>query len=349
MKLVRDAKTLKTKAIHSLKAGMTAFNRFEEEGRITSVLLHSQHACEMLLKAVLVQRNETVFDLKTGKSIGFERCVCLCTAKHGLTEQEAGIMRAMDSLRDAAQHWFVVVAEDILYLNVRALITAFDEYLKRALGDDLRSHIPPRVLPVSTMPPGDFEFLVDREYKVISELLQPGRRARDEARARIRSLLAMEAVAVEESEVSEMDIGRIEKAIRAGAEVNAVFPRLATIGTRVEGEGLTLTVHFSKKEGAPVRYIGGDDPTDAAAVRTLDLQKKFHLSRTVLAEKLGLTPPKAKLLRDHLGIDTDPSCHHAFEFGKQRIPQYSDNAVRTMKAWLTANDIGELWRTRDSC
>lgn len=346
MKLVRDTRTLKQKAIHSLKASMSAFNSFDDEGRVTTVLLHAQHACEMLLKAVLVQNKEPVFDKKTGKSIGFERCLGICAAKHGLTEQDAGVMRAVDRLRDAAQHWFVFVAEDILYLNIRALITAFDDYMKRALVDELAAHIPPRVLPVSTMPPGDFEFLVDREYRVIADLLQPGRRARDEARARIRSLLAMEAVAVEEVEVSETDINRIEKAIRAGSTVDVVFPRLATIGTETTGEGVTLTVHFSKKQGAPVRYIGGDDPADAAAVREVDLRRKFHLGRADLADKLGLTQPKAKALRDHLSLDDNPNCHHLFEFGKQKISQYSDNAFREMRDWLAGNDINELWRNR---
>jgi len=344
MKLVRDTKTLKQKAISSLKTSMSAFNSFHDDGRVTTVLLHAQHACEMLLKAVLAQNKEPIFDKKTGKSIGFERCLGICAAKHGLTEQEAGVMRAIDRLRDAAQHWFVFVAEDILYLNIRALITAFDEYMKRQLDDELSAHIPPRVLPVSTIPPGDFEFLVDREYHVIADLLQPGRRARDEARARIRSLLAMEAVAVEKVEVSEADINRIERAIRAGSPMGTVFPRLSTIGTETTGEGVTLTVHFSKKQGAPVRYIGGDDPADAAAVREVDLRRKFYMGRADLAKKLKLTQPKAKKLRDHLGLDEKPNCHHLFEFGKQKIPQYSDNAFRGMKDWLSENDIEELWR-----
>jgi len=151
---------------------MSAFNSYDDDGRVTTVLLHAQHACEMLLKAILAQNKEPIFDKKTGKSIGFERCLGICAAKYDLSEQEAGVMRAIDQLRDAAQHWFVFVAEDILYLNIRALITAFDEYMKRRLDDELSAHIPPRVLPVSTIPPGDFEFLVDREYHVIADLLQ---------------------------------------------------------------------------------------------------------------------------------------------------------------------------------
>lgn len=297
MKLLREARTLKIKAVSSLRIGMQAFNSFDDDGRITTVLLHLQHACEMLLKAVLVQNKAKVFDKVTGRSITFDRSLGLCIAHYGLTPEEAGVMRAVDSLRDAAQHWLVVVAEDLLYLNTRALITAFDSYLLRALEISLIDHIPARVLPVSTMPPGDFEFLIDREYNLIRELLEPGRRQRDEARGRIRSMLAMESIAVEEVEVSERDIDRVERAVRGGQNINDVFPRLSTVGTRTDGEGVNLIVHFTKKEGAPVRYIGGDDPADAAAVRELDLQKKFYLGAADLAKKVGLSQPKAKALR----------------------------------------------------
>lgn len=346
MKLVRDARTLKSKSIGSLRTAMTAFNSYDDDGRVTMVLMHLQHACEMLLKAVLVQKKAKVFDKGTGRSIGFERCLGLCQANHGLTSDEAGIMRAIDALRDAAQHWFVFVSEDLLYLQTRALITSFDAYLQRLLDDSLANHIPPRVLPISTMPPGDFEFLVDKEFALVADLLKPGRRARDEARARIRTMLAMEAIVTDEVEISERDIDRIEKAMRGGTEFNAVFPRLATVGTTTDGEGVNLTVHFTKKQGTPVQYVGGDDPAAAAAVREIDLRKKFHLQATHLADKVGLSPPKAKVLRAHLGIDEDPSCTHVFEFGSQKIRCFSDNAVAKMKAALIEVDINELWANR---
>lgn len=128
MKLVRDAKTLKDKSIASLRIAMATFNSYEEEGRITSVLLHLRHSCEMLLKAVLVQKKVSVFDKSTGKSVGFERCLRLCQVAHGLKSEEAGVMRAIDALRDASQHWFVFVSEELLYMHTRALISAFDDY-----------------------------------------------------------------------------------------------------------------------------------------------------------------------------------------------------------------------------
>jgi hypothetical protein len=111
----------------------------------------------------------------------------------GLTDGQAGVMRAIDSLRDAEQHWILVTEEDVLYLHARGLVTAVDEVLKGVFSDDLTSHLPVRVLPVSAETPSDIDFLVDREFRKIAELLAPGRRARDEARGRIRTLLFLQA------------------------------------------------------------------------------------------------------------------------------------------------------------
>lgn len=345
MPLVRDAKTLSLKAISSLRIGMTSFNSYDDDGRVTSVLLHLQHAGEMLMKGVLSQKRAKVFDKETGKSIGFEKCLRLCQASHGMSDSEAGVFRAIDKLRDAAQHWFVYVSEDLLYMHTRAMVTAFDAYLKRTLNMDLHSHIPPRVLPVSTKPPGDFDFLVDREYKLIAELLQPGKRHRDEARARIRSLLAMEAIVHDGVEISERDINRIEKAVRDGKAFGDVFPRLNTISSATAGEGPTFTVHFSKKQGAPVKFVAGDDPEGAAAVREVDLSKKFHMRPSDLAKALKLKEPRSLALRRHLKIDDDRACCHVFEFGKTKIPCFSDNAKNKMKAAIDDGiDMDDVWK-----
>jgi hypothetical protein len=340
MKLVRDARSLKSKAISSLRRGLSAFNSYEEDGRITSVLLHLQHACEMLVKAALVQKRVAMFDKKSATSLGFGKCVNLAQTHCGLTE-EAGAMRAIDSLRDAEQHWLIIVAEQLLYMHARALVTVVDAVLKRSFDDALENHLPTRVLPVSTMP-----VLVNREYGQIVDLLMPGRRARDEARGRIRALLAMEAHMVDEVNVSEKDIDRIEKAIRDQKAFADVFPRLMALGTNTEGEGITVKVHFTKRHGAPVRFVPADDPGEAAAVRELDLQKKYHLSPTQLAAAVNLTAPKAAALRNYLKLDEDPDCLHVFRFGKSKFPSYSDNAVRAMKSALEKITIEEIWNSR---
>lgn len=346
MKLLRDARTLKAKALSSLRRGLSAFNAFDDDGRTTAVLLHLQHASEMLLKAALVQHKVSIFDKKSATSLGLSKCLALAQSHCGVTAEEAGAIRAVDSLRDAEQHWFVVVDEPLLYMHAQALVTVIDAILKRSFDDELLKHMPTRVLPISATPPANIEVLMDREYQQILNLLAPGRRARDEARGRIRALLAMEAHLVDEVDVSEKDIDRIEKAIRSKSEFKDVFPRLTALGTTTEGEGITVKVHFTKKQGAPVKFVPADDPGDAAAVRELDLQKKFHLTPAELAKAVGLTVPKAAALKAHLKIDEDPKCRHVFRFGKTKHPSYSDNAVTALKTAIAAGQLDEAWNSR---
>jgi hypothetical protein len=179
----------------------------------------------------------------------------------------------------------------------------------------------------------------------IEQLLQPGRRQRGEASARIRTLLAMEAHVAEGVAVSEKDIKRIERAIRTGKAWPEVFPRLASLVSQYEGEGPTLRVHISRNEGAPVRIISADDPDEAAAVREVDLQRKYRYSPTELAQHLDLTPPRAKALRHHLNIDTDKQCAHTFEFGSQKLPRYSDRAVEIMRKAKAEVDMDTVWQS----
>lgn len=342
MKLRREARTLKQKALSSLRRGIVAFNDYDDDGRVTTVLLHFQHTCEMLLKAALIQKRVNIFD-GSGRTFSLEKCASLAKQHCEVTEGEAGLMRAIDSLRNAEQHWILWTDEDVFYLHARGLITAVDDILKRSFDDDLSSHLPVRVLPVSTQAPKDIDFIVDREFKKIGDLLAPGRRARDEARGRIRALLAMESHVVDEVAVSEKDITRIENAIRGGKAAGQVFPRLATLATTTSGDGINVTVHFTKKQGAPVRFVSGDDTEEAGAVRELDLSKKFYLPAAKLAAKVGLTGPRSTALRQHIGIDGDKDCAHEFVFGKSRFLQFSDNAVRKMREAISSEDMDAVW------
>jgi hypothetical protein len=227
------------------------------------------------------------------------------------------------------------------------MVTILDRILDTVFAEKLADYIPARVLPISTQPLQSFDILVDREFNQIRELLQPNRRQRDEARGRIRTLLAMEAHSAEKVDVSERDIDRVERAIRAGSVWQDTFPRLVSLIATVEGEGPQILVRFTKNEGAaPIRFVDGDDPANAAAIREIDLQNKYRYSPTELAEKLKITTAKSKLLRDHLGIDQDNSCCNVFVFGKQRHPRFSDRALQRMREELARIDIEELWRNR---
>lgn len=343
----REATILKGKALSSLRRAMAAFNSHEEDGRATEVLLKLQHAFEMLLKASLVQERVEVFDKQLSQSIGFEKCVKLARQHLGVTTDEAGTLRAVDALRDEAQHWFNEVSEGLLYSHARASVTLFDDLLDRTFGEKLVSHLPHRVLPISSEPPKDIQLLIDEEFKQIAELLQPGRRRRPEACARIRTLLAMEAHTAENVRVSRRDVDRVQRGIRAGKSLPEVFPRLSEVGTEISGEGIHVSVRFVRnttERALGVRYISADDPGDAAAIREVDLQRKYQWTPLALASKLGLTTAKAKALRWKLGIDDNATCTHEFVFGSQHHRMFSDNAYTRMRDALSEIDVDLLWQ-----
>ena len=110
----------------------------------------------------------------------------------------------------------------------------------------------------------------------------------------------------------------------------------------MSGTGLDVEVRFVKKGGLPVTMVAGD-AEDAAAIRQVDLQKKYHRSSFDLADAVGLSRPRATALRAHLGIDQDPDCLHVFQFGSQRHPRFSDNAFVRMRDAAATLDMKAVW------
>jgi hypothetical protein len=103
-----------------------------------------------------------------------------------------------------------------------------------------------------------------------------------------------------------------------------------------------VRVVISKREGAPVHIVRGDDPTAAFAVREVDLQNRFKYSASQIAKLVGLTGPKTVALRRHLGLDDDPEMVHEFTFGK-RLRQYSDRALEALRAAKAEVDMDAVW------
>jgi hypothetical protein len=102
-----DIRVLRSKAVASLRTGVTVFNGSEDDGRVTTVLLSVQHAFEKLLKAILVaKKDKTVFDERSQLSISLEGAIRRCQQWEGvkLSDAEAGTIRTLDALRDAEQH-----------------------------------------------------------------------------------------------------------------------------------------------------------------------------------------------------------------------------------------------------
>ncbi|MBT2551902.1 hypothetical protein [Arthrobacter sp. ISL-5] len=342
-----NARELKRKSLSSLRTAVAGFNSLDNDGRTTAVLLNLQHAFEMLLKASLDSAKVTVFDKRSEKSISFEAAIRKCQETPGIkvSDGDAGTMRVIDAWRDAEQHWYATVDEGLLYLHVRAAITLYDDLLDKVFGERLGDHLPARVLPISAEPPQDFQLLVDREYARIAELLHPKRRGRGEAHSRIRALLAMEShTDPDAAEIREADVRRVERGVKSGKPRAQVFPKLSTVGSSVSGEGLTVEVKLVKTGGLPMTYVSADSDVEPSAIRTVDLEKKFHMGPYDLADKAGVDRSKATAVRRHFNLDANDDVHsHRFVFGSQKHMRYSDNALKKMKDAKESLYLDDIW------
>jgi hypothetical protein len=234
---------------------------------------------------------------------------------------------------------------------VRASVTIFEDILSLVFGEQLADVLPTRALPISSEPPADIDLLIDRQYSQIAELLQPNRRQRSEARMAIRTLLAMEGHVSDQVGLSERDVTRVERGIRAGHQRDEVFPRLQGLGTEVQGAGISVKVRFTRQEGAPpVRFVDANEPMAAGAIREVDLQNTYKHGAQVLADRLRISTGKAKALRWHLGVEDDPACRHDFVFGRTRLRMYSDAALQKMRdaieAGLDLDDVRARYTAR---
>ncbi len=204
------------------------------------------------------------------------------------------MLQAINSLRDAAQHHLVDISEQHLYIQAQAGLTLFRDIMNSVFKQDLQRQLPTRVLPVSTSPPTDLATLSDHEVKEIKRLLQPGKRHRIEATAKLRALAIMEgAVEGERLQPSQTDLGKLGKQIKDGKPWDAIFPGVASINITAKGHSPSLDLRISKKEGIPVQLVPEGTPGAAVvAIKKVNELGFYSLGRAELAEKVGLSGPK---------------------------------------------------------
>jgi hypothetical protein len=120
----KEARTLYGKAADSLVLAVDHFNRIWDRGRTEAVLILLDRAFELLLKAVIIHRNGKIREKgNSSLTIGFDSCLRKCISEEPircLMEDEAVTLQNLNSLRDAAQHYFTDLLED-LYTSTRSL------------------------------------------------------------------------------------------------------------------------------------------------------------------------------------------------------------------------------------
>ena len=300
------------------------------------------------MKAAILQRGGKIRDRHAKETIGFDTCVRRSLTDGNikyLNENQALVLQTINGLRDAAQHHLLDISEGQLYVHVQSGVTLFRDLLKSVFNQELNTHLPSRVLPVSTSLPTDLETLFSSEVEEIKKLLLPGKRRRIEALARLRPLAILnDTIQGEKGQPSDSYLRRIGEDVTAGNPWENVFKGVAAIKFTLSGTGPDLSLRLSKREGIPIQLVAEDTPgASVVAVKRVDELGFYSLGAQQLAKHVNLTMPKTVAVVEHLGLRNDPQCYKEFRIGKTLHKRYSQNAIDAIKNILEHEPIEHIW------
>jgi hypothetical protein len=199
--------------------------------------------------------------------------------------------------RNAAAHDSVAFSEDMLWLHVRSAVTIFSKLLKTAFDEELGAVIPSRVIPVSLLPPSDASAVIVRDMQDIAAMLKPGLRRSEEAKARIRPLLALDgSVTGREEAPTERELDRAVAAFRSGKDWEDVFPGLASLEiAAAPGSGAQeVTLRIAKSgEGPPVRLARTGEGAGALLYRKSNPFDEYGISLSSFGRSLSCRSTRA--------------------------------------------------------
>ena len=344
-----EAKLLLEKACDSLVLSVELFNRPSDRGRVNATLIHLDHCFEMFMKAAILARGGAIVDGKrVDMTIGFDTCVRVSLSNgmvKYLTEEQATTLRAINALRDFAQHHLLDISEHQLYIHVQSGVTLFGKLLKEVFDQELGSYLPTRVLPISTTPPTTIEALFITEIAEIKKLLHPGQPIGIDALAKLRPLAVLDrTVRGQEFQLSNHQLQRYADDIEKGKDWQKIFIGVAMLDTSPSGEGPALPLTISKKEGIPVQNVPEGTPgATLIATRRVSELDFYNMGAKKVGEKLGLSTNKVVAVVEYLGIRNNPDCYKEIKIDGSLHKRYSQKVLSAIQNAIANDGMEKIW------
>jgi hypothetical protein len=344
----REAVLLQGAAVDSMVIAVDHFNRAVGPARLEASIIFAQRALELLLKAAIYERTGKIRDNDSKNTYGFGKCLNIATDQLQMLRPEERIsLRALEADRDAATHHLIDANESLLYIKVQSAVTIFGSLLVRVFDEELTDHLPERALPVSAQPPVSLAEALDAELMAVQALVAPKKRQSVEAKARLRTLLNLEAAAWGRSDApTEKELERALAAIRDGRDWREVFPGIATLELDPDpGDSqIPVAVRLTRSEGPPVRRAQAGEEAEALLYREVNPFDRWSLKPAEFERRTGLSPWRTRAVVEHLGLKGDEDYYKDVPLGgDQTTPRYSQKAVDRVRAAAAELDIEAIW------
>jgi hypothetical protein len=126
-----------------------------------------------------------------------------------------------------------------------------------------------------------------------------------------------------------------------------VFRGAAAVEIAADGAGPSLSLRLSKKEGIPIQLVAEGTPgASVVAVKRVNELDFYSLGAKQLAEKVGMTMPKAVAVVDYLGLRDQSEFYKEIRIGRAVFKRYSQKAIDAIKDVLKRESADEIWRKR---
>ena len=123
-----------------------------------------------------------------------------------------------------------------------------------------------------------------------------------------------------------------------------MFPGVSFIEISPTGDGPTLSLRLTKKEGIPVALVPQGTPgASVVAVRRVDELGFYNLGATELAKQVGLTVNQLVAVVRYLSLYKNADCFKEVTIGKSKFKRYSQKAVPLIVDALKEKPIAEIW------
>jgi len=342
-----DAVALQERGIASLTLAIELFNRPNDRGRIEAVLILLHHSFEMLLKAVLVAKLSKPCIDERGYSHSFDQCLRIVQEDMKVVSvDQRRFLSMLDNLRDSAMHFYQFVSEDLLYLFAQGSVSLFRSLLEDAMGEDLRNHIPERVLPIFSRPPKNIQQLVADEFESLRQSIRNTQITREQVLAAIRPLVAFSIGGAEmPRRMAAADIEDAIARLEKGDEWHVVFPEVARLRLETEEGALAFGARIVRDAATamPVRIVRENEaiPEGYVVAKEINVFDKFTMGLNDLAKKLGVSPPKTGELIRKYKITEDDQAFRRICVGNSTFRKYSKRALDLLAPH--AGEADQVW------